>query len=99
MLDGNKNPYPVGSTYADVVSRESVRILFAYSALNGIDIFATGIRNAYLQAPSSQKYFIVCGVEFGFENIGKVALIHRALYGGKKAGHLLFGGPRRMDET
>jgi hypothetical protein len=42
--------------------------------------------NAYLQAPSSCKDYIICGPEFGVENEGKVALIHRALYGGKSAG-------------
>jgi hypothetical protein len=42
--------------------------------------------NAYLQAPSSQKDYIICGPEFGIEHVGKVALIHRALYGGKAAG-------------
>ena len=47
---------------------------------------AADIRNAYLQAPSSRKDYIVCGEEFGLENVGKVALIHRALYGGKTAG-------------
>ena len=54
--------------------------------MNGLDICAADIRNAYLQAPSSQKDYIICGPEFGLENIGKVALIHRALYGGKSAG-------------
>jgi hypothetical protein len=29
---------------------------------------------------------VICGPEFGIENVGKVALIHRALYGGKSAG-------------
>jgi hypothetical protein len=72
--------------YAGVVSRESVRIAFTYAALNGIDVYAADIRNAYLQAPSSQKDYIVCGPEFGIENVGKVALIHRVLYGGKSAG-------------
>ena len=72
--------------YAGVVSRESVRIAFTYAALNGVDVFAVDIRNTYLQAPSSQKDYIICGPEFGLENIGKVALIHRALYGGKSAG-------------
>ena len=86
VLDGHKTADPVGSTYAGVVSRESVRIAFTYAALNGLDVFAADIRNAYLQAPSSQKDFIVCGPEFGLENVGKVALIHRALYGGKAAG-------------
>ena len=29
---------------------------------------------------------MICGAEFGLENVGKVALIRRALYGGKSAG-------------
>ena len=86
VLDGHKTPSVTGSTYAGVVSRESVRIAFTYAALNGLEICAADIRNAYLQAPSSQKDYIVCGPEFGLENVGKVALIHRALYGGKAAG-------------
>jgi hypothetical protein len=86
VLDGHKTPNPVGSAYAGVVSRESVRIAFTYAALNGVNICAADIRNAYLQAPSSQKDYIICGPEFGIEHVGKVALIHRALYGGKSAG-------------
>ncbi|GAX21971.1 hypothetical protein FisN_16Hh038 [Fistulifera solaris] len=86
VLDGHKTADPIGSTYAGVVSRESVRIAFTYAALNGVDICAADIRNAYLQAPSSQKHYVICGIEFGLENVGRVALIHRALYGGKSAG-------------
>lgn len=86
VLDGHKTPDPIGSTYAGVVSRESVRIALTYAALNKMKVCAADIRNAYLQAPSSQRDYIVCGPEFGIENVGKVALIHRALYGGKSAG-------------
>lgn len=86
VLDGHKTPTPSGSTYAGVVSRESVRIALTYAALNDLDVFAADIRNAYLQAPSSQKDYITCGPEFGLENVGKKALIRRALYGGKTAG-------------
>lgn len=86
VLDGHKTPDVTGSTYAGVVSRESVRIAFTYAALNGLEVCAADIRNAYLQAPSSQKDYIICGPEFGLENVGKKALIHRALYGGKSAG-------------
>ena len=86
VLDGHKTPEPEGSTYASVVSRESVRIALTYATLNGIDVFAADIQNAYLQAPSSCKNFIICGPEFGLENEGKVALIHHAPYGGKAAG-------------
>jgi hypothetical protein len=87
VLDGHKTENPIGSTYAGVVSREeSVRIALTYSALNELDVMAADIRNAYLQAPSSQKDYIICGPKFGLENLRKVALIKRALYGGKKAG-------------
>ena len=86
VLDGHKTPDPIGSTYAGVVSRESEQIALTYAALNDLDVFAADIWNAYLQAPSSQKDYITCGPEFGVENIGQTALIHRALYGGKAAG-------------
>ena len=83
VLDGHKTPDPVGSKYAGVVSRESVRIAFTYAALNGLDVCMADIRNAYLQSPTSQKHYIICGPEFGMENVGKVAIMHRAVYGGK----------------
>jgi hypothetical protein len=86
VLDGHRTPDPIGSTYAVVVFRHGIRIAFTYAAFNGVDVFAADIGNAYLQAPSSQKDFIVCGPEFGIENVGKVALIRRALYGGKSTG-------------
>ena len=60
------------STYAGVVSRESVRIAFTYAALNGLDVWAADLQNAFLQAPCSEKYYTVCGPEFGSEFIGKL---------------------------
>lgn len=84
VKDGHKTPDPVTSNYAGVVSRESVRIAFTYAALNNLDVVAADIQNAYLTAPSSEKHYIICGTEFGEEHEGKVALIRRALYGGKK---------------
>ena len=86
VLDGHKTPDPVGSKYAGVVSGESVRIAFTYAALNDLDVCMADIRNAYLQSPTSQKHYIICGPEFGMENVGKVAIMHRAVYGGKTSG-------------
>lgn len=86
VKDGHRTPDPKTSTYAGVVSRESIRIALTYAALHQIDVKCADIKNAYLQAPSSEKHFIYCGPEFGLENVGKVALIRRALYGGKAAG-------------
>ena len=86
VLDGHKTPDPIYSNFAGVVSRESIRIAFTYAAFNGLQVCAADVKSAYLQAPSSRKDYIVCGPEFGLENVGRIGLIHRALYGGKSAG-------------
>ena len=82
----HKTAEPKISIYAGVVSRESVSIALNYASLNGVDVTAINIRNAYLQAQSSQRDYIVCGPEFDLENVGKKSLIRRALHGGKTAG-------------
>ena len=64
VLDVHRQGQPEESTYAGVVSRESVIIALTYVALNKLDVIAGDIRNAYLQAPSSQKYYMVSGTEF-----------------------------------
>ena len=83
VLDGHKTPDLIGSTYVGVVSRETVQIALTYAALNDLDVFTADIWNAYIQAPSLQKDYIICGPEFGVESIGRAALIHHASYGGK----------------
>ena len=85
MKDGNRTPDPTMSAYAGVVSRESVREALTYAALMNLKVTEADIQNAYLQAPPSEKDYIICGPEFGLESLGKVALIKRALYGGKVA--------------
>ena len=62
-----------------MVSRESVRIALTHSDLHGNEVLAADIRNAYLQAPTPEKHYIICGEEIGLENVGKRALIVRAL--------------------
>ena len=86
VQDGHKTPDQIRSTFSGVVSCESVQIASTYAALNGLQVFMADICNAYPQAPSSQNDYVVCGPEFGIKNIGKVALIHWALYGGKSVG-------------
>ena len=70
VLDGHKTEKPDISTYAGVVSRESIRIALTYASLNRSQVYAADIQNAYLQAPSSQKHYIECGIEFGIEILG-----------------------------
>ena len=61
VKDGHKTPIPEWSTFAGVVSRESVRISFTYAALNGLPVCAADIQNDYLQAPASEKHYVICG--------------------------------------
>ena len=86
VAEGCRTQNPVTSTYAGVVSRESVRIAFKYAVLNGLDVWAAYVQNSFLQAPCSEKYYTVFGPEFGSEFIGKLAIIVRAAYGLKSAG-------------
>ena len=87
MKDGHNIPDPSTSNYAGVASRESVFISLTYDDLNYVDVASADIQNAYLQAPSYEKYIIVCGPQFGLEHVGKMALIHQALYRGNMASH------------
>ena len=41
--------------------------------------------NAFLQALATEKYYVDCGPEFGYENKGRKAIIRRALYGMKSS--------------
>ena len=86
VKDDHKAPDLTTSSFACFVSWESIRIGLTYAGLLRLPVIGGDIKNAYLQAPSSEKHFIVCGPEFGTENVGRVALIPRALYGGKVAG-------------
>ena len=43
VKDGHKTPIPEWSTFAVVISRESVRIVFTYAELNGLIVCAAGI--------------------------------------------------------
>ena len=71
--------------------RKKIRILLTYAALHKVDVMATDIRNAYLQAPTSEKHFIICDADLhGIEHAGKRACIVRALYNGKLAGRDLW---------
>ena len=78
VKDGHKTPMSYNSPYPGIVSQESIRLALAYAAFNKIDVIAANIMNAYLQAPSSKKQYIICGAEFGLENTGKVA--HRLCF-------------------
>ena len=55
VLNGAKHEVPKEMTFSSVVSRDSVRIAFTLAALNGLDILAADIQNAYLSAPTEER--------------------------------------------
>jgi hypothetical protein len=59
---GHMTDPPASITYASVVSRESMRIAFLIvAALNDLDVLAADIGNAYLNARTKEKVYIICG--------------------------------------
>jgi hypothetical protein len=72
-------------TYSSVVSRDSVRIALTIAGLNGLQVMACDIQNAYLTADCREKIWTVAGPEFGSE-AGTIFLVKKALYGLKSAG-------------
>ena len=87
VAGGHKTDDPETPTYASVVSRESVRIGFLLAALNGLEVLTADIAGAYLNAPCHEKVCTVCGLEFGAENKGRIAIIQKALYGLKTSAY------------
>ena len=53
--------------------------------LNGLELWATDIGNAYLESVTQEKVVFVAGPEFG-ERQGHLFLIHKAQYGLKSSG-------------
>jgi hypothetical protein len=85
VADGSQSEMPRESTYSSVVSRDSIRIFFTLAALNDVEVLACDVQNAYLNAPTKERNYIIAGKEFG-PNQGRRALIVRALYGMASSG-------------
>ena len=85
VAGGHTTEAPASMTYSSVVSRDSVRLGFLLAALNGVDMLACDLENAYLNAPCREKIWFEGGRECG-EDQGKVLVVTRALYGLKSAG-------------
>ena len=80
VAGGHMVEAPVAITYSSVVSRDSVRIAFLVAALNGLEVFAADVTNAYINADTVEKIWCVAGPEFG-PKAGCVMKIVKALYG------------------
>jgi hypothetical protein len=71
---------PNASVYCGVVSLRGLWMVAFLSELNGLDLWATDIGNAYLEARTSELLFIIASPEFG-DLEGHMLVIYKALYG------------------
>ena len=71
--------------YSSVVSRDSVRTALTIAGLNGLQVMACDIQNAYLTADCREKIWTVAGPEFRSE-AGTIFIVRKALHGLKPAG-------------
>jgi hypothetical protein len=67
------------------VSLRGFRLVVFLAELNGLELWATDIGNAYLEAKTREKLVIIAGEEFG-ELAGHLLVIHKALYGLRTSG-------------
>ena len=85
VAGGHTTKVPRALTYASVVSRDSVRVSLTIAALDGLQVMACDIQNAYLTADCREKIWTRTGPEFRSE-AGMIFIVWKALYGLKSAG-------------
>ncbi len=85
VAGGHMADPPAESVYSSVVTRESVRIMFLITALNGLDLLGADVQNACINVKTDEEVYTTLGPEFGL-NQGRPAIIVMALYGLKSSG-------------
>ena len=76
---------PTESVYSGVVSLKGLRLIMFLAELNELHLWATDVGNAYLEAKTQEKVFIIAGPEFG-ELAGHTLVVFKALYGLRTSG-------------
>jgi hypothetical protein len=85
VADGHLTEVPLDSVYSGVVSLRGLRTLVFLAELNGLETWATDIGNAYLEAETKERVYIIAGAEFG-DLEGHTLVIFKALYGLRSSG-------------
>ena len=88
MADGHLTPEPIENIYSGVVSLRSLRLVIFLGLLNNLELWGADIGNAYLEAFTDEKLYIVAGPEFQ-EVEGYILIFLKALYGLKSSGKRL----------
>ena len=85
VVDGHLAPEPIENIYSGVVSLRNHRLVIFLSKLKHLDLWGADIGNAYLEAFTDEKLYIVAGPEFQ-DLEGYILIFLKALYGLKSSG-------------
>ena len=85
MADGHLTKNPNETVYSGVVSLRNLRLAMLLAELNNLQLWVADVGNAYLQALTKEKLYIVGGPEYE-ELQGHVLVVHKALYGTSSGG-------------
>jgi Reverse transcriptase (RNA-dependent DNA polymerase) len=85
VADGHLTNIPLESVYSGVVRLRGFRIVLFLAELNHLEIWAMDIGNAYLEAYTTERVYIIAGPEFR-EREGHILVISKALYGLRSSG-------------
>ena len=85
VAGGHMTEPPRDSVYSSVASLRSIRVVSFLAELNGLELMAADVGNAYLEAKTKEKVAFVAGSEFGPLE-GHVMVVEKALYGLRSSG-------------
>ena len=88
VADGSLTPEPVENIYSGVVSLRHLWLVIFLGELINLELWGADIGNAYLEAYTHEKLFIIAGPEFE-ELEGFILIFNKALYGLKSSGKWL----------
>ena len=85
VAGGHMTETPATTTYANIVSWETVYFDLVIAASNYLEVKCGDVMNSYITAPTKKKVWTTLGSEFG-DGAGNQALIVCGLYGLKSSG-------------
>jgi hypothetical protein len=85
VAGGHQTDPPKEDVYSGVVAMETIRMGFVVAAMNGLQVCAADVGNAFLYGITRERVFVVAGPEFGHLE-GRKMIIYKGLYGLKSSG-------------